>query len=99
MLLIFITFTIIFVELQWTLAEIEKPLHLMTKVFLMNYPLYVAVKQYPHYKAEEVTQQEASTMNHYCDVQEIDMPLLLLRNVNMFCRYLYCLLLFNININ
>ncbi|XP_050545386.1 ubiquitin carboxyl-terminal hydrolase 34 [Daktulosphaira vitifoliae] len=73
-------------ELQWTVAEIEKPLHLLTKVFLMNYPLYVAVKQYPHYKAEEVTQQEASTMNHYCDVQEIDMPLLLLRNVNMFCR-------------
>ncbi|KAL4111819.1 hypothetical protein QTP88_015704 [Uroleucon formosanum] len=73
-------------ELQWTLAEMEKPLHLMTKVFLMNFPLYVAVKQYPHYKTEEVTQQEVSAMNHYCDVQEIDMPLLLLRTVNMFCR-------------
>jgi hypothetical protein len=51
--------------LQWTLAEMEKPLHLMTKVFLMNFPLYVAVKQYPHYKTEEVTQQEVSAMNHY----------------------------------
>lgn len=73
-------------ELQWTLAEIEKPLHLMTKVFLMNFPLYVAVKQYPHYKTEDVTQQEVSAINHYCDVQEIDMPLLLLRTVNLFCR-------------
>lgn len=69
----------------------------MTKIFLMNFPLYVAIKQYPHYKTEEVTQQEVSAMNHYCDVQEMDMPLLLLRTVNMFCRYLIIYILFLIN--
>lgn len=82
------------IELQWTLTEIEKPLHLMTKVFLMNFPLYVAIKQYPHYKTEDVTPQEITALNHYCDAQEIDMPLLLLRTVNMFCRYLQYICLY-----
>jgi len=81
-------FNFFFLELQWTLADLEKPLHLLTKVFLMNFPLYVAVKQYPQYKTDDITQHEVTAMNHYCDVQEIDMPLLLLRTVNMFCRYI-----------
>lgn len=88
LLIIYGVYLFYFIELRWTLAEIEKPLHLLTKVFLMNYPLYVAVKQYPHYKTEEVTQQEVSAINLYCDVQDIDMPLLLLRTVNIFCRYI-----------
>lgn len=66
----------------------EKLLHFLSKVFLLNFPLYAAHKQSLQTKMEELTQQEASLLSNFCDVHDVEIPLHLLQNVCLFCRWL-----------
>lgn len=70
----------------WSLEDREKLLHFSAKVFLLNFPLYVAFKHSVHSKLEEVSQEEVSALNNYCDVNDMDIPVYLLRNVCFFCE-------------
>lgn len=72
----------------WTIQDMEKLLHFLSKVFLLNFPLYAAHKQSLQTKMEELTQQEASVLSNYCDVHDLEIPIHLLQNVCLFCRYI-----------
>jgi ubiquitin carboxyl-terminal hydrolase 34 len=71
----------------WTIQDMEKLLHFLSKVFLLNFPLYAAYKQSLQTKMEELTQQEATVLSNFCDVHDLEIPIHLLRNVCLFCRY------------
>lgn len=53
---------------SWTLEEKDRLFHFVTKIFLMNFPLYVAYKHSIHTSLEELSQQEASALNNYCEL-------------------------------
>ncbi|KAL1414801.1 hypothetical protein MTO96_007262 [Rhipicephalus appendiculatus] len=69
----------------WSLDDQEKLLHFASKVFLLNFPLYVAFKHSLHSKLEEVSQAEIAALSTVCDVNDLDIPVHLLRNVAHFC--------------
>ncbi|XP_077522253.1 ubiquitinyl hydrolase 1 puf isoform X2 [Amblyomma americanum] len=69
----------------WNLDDQEKLLHFASKVFLLNFPLYVAFKHSLHSKLEEVSQAEIAALSTVCDVNDLDIPVHLLRNVAHFC--------------
>ncbi|KAM7288964.1 ubiquitin carboxyl-terminal hydrolase 34 [Ixodes scapularis] len=69
----------------WSLEDQEKLLHFASKVFLLNFPLYVAFKHSLHSKLEEVSQAEVAALSSVCDVNDMDIPVHLLRNVAHFC--------------
>ncbi|XP_068081544.1 ubiquitin carboxyl-terminal hydrolase puf [Anabrus simplex] len=73
-------------EEEWSLQDKEKLLHFLSKVFLLNFPLYVAYKHTMQSKLEEITQQEAGSLNVFCDLHDPEIPVYLLRNVCLFCR-------------
>ncbi|WAR19191.1 UBP34-like protein [Mya arenaria] len=70
---------------DWTMDEKDKLLQFITKVFLMNFPSYIAYKHVVHSSLEELSQQETSALNNYCEVSDPEVPLFLLRNVCFFC--------------
>ncbi|XP_041355094.1 ubiquitin carboxyl-terminal hydrolase 34-like isoform X3 [Gigantopelta aegis] len=70
---------------HWNIEEKEKLLQFVTKVFLMNFPSYLAYKHVVHSSLEELSQQETSALNNYCEISDPDVPLYLLRNVCFFC--------------
>ncbi|KAL3873492.1 hypothetical protein ACJMK2_036602 [Sinanodonta woodiana] len=70
---------------EWKLDEKEKLLQFVTKVFLMNFPSYMAYKHCVHSSLEELSQQETSALNNYCEISDTEVPLFLLRNVCFFC--------------
>lgn len=72
-------------EDAWTITDWEHLMHLLSKVFLLNFPLYAAYKQSPT-KLEEVTQQEAGALSMFCDLHDPEIPAFLLRNVSLFCK-------------
>ncbi|XP_077536768.1 ubiquitinyl hydrolase 1 puf isoform X3 [Haemaphysalis longicornis] len=69
----------------WSLEDQEKLLHFASKVFLLNFPLYVAFKHSLHSKLEEVSPAEVAALSTVCDVNDLDIPVHLLRNVTYFC--------------
>ncbi|XP_052272263.1 ubiquitin carboxyl-terminal hydrolase 34-like isoform X3 [Dreissena polymorpha] len=69
----------------WSMEEKDKLLQFVTKVFLMNFPSYIAYKHIVHSSLEELSQQETSALNNYCEISDPDVPLFLLRNVCFFC--------------
>ncbi|XP_053660566.1 ubiquitin carboxyl-terminal hydrolase puf [Anopheles marshallii] len=71
----------------WTLLDVEKLLILVSKVFLLNFPLYVAYKHSVHTRQEDVSSHEAQSVNLFCDLHESEISAFLLRNVSMFCNY------------
>ncbi|GLH07907.1 Ubiquitin carboxyl-terminal hydrolase puf [Gryllus bimaculatus] len=73
-------------EEEWSIQEKEKLLHFLSKVFLLNFPLYVAYKHTVQAKLEEISQQEASSLNVFCDLHDPEIPVYLLRNVCLFCK-------------
>lgn len=81
----------------WTIHEMEKLLHFLSKVFLLNFPLYCAHKQSLQSKVEGLTQQEAAALNNFCDMHDLEIPLHLLRNVCLFCRLDVLLTYFNVH--
>lgn len=69
----------------WTMEERDQLFQLVTKVFLMNFPSYVAYKHVVHSSLEELSQQETRALNNYCEISDSEVPLYLLRNVCFFC--------------
>lgn len=47
------------VEDNWTLGDIEKLLIVISKAFLLNFPLYIAFKHGVHPRMEDISTQEA----------------------------------------
>ncbi|XP_040156645.1 ubiquitin carboxyl-terminal hydrolase puf isoform X1 [Anopheles arabiensis] len=72
---------------QWTLLDVEKLLILVSKVFLLNFPLYVAYKHSVHTRLEDVSPQEVQSLSLFCDLHETEISAFLLRNVSLFCNY------------
>lgn len=71
----------------WTIQEKENLLQFLSKVFLLNFPLYVACKHSGHLKLDELSQEEVSTLSAYCDLHDYEIPVYILRNVCLFCKH------------
>ncbi|KAL1114996.1 hypothetical protein AAG570_007819 [Ranatra chinensis] len=71
---------------EWHVQDLEKVLHFLGKIFLLNFPLYIAYKQNVQNKTEELTQFELSSLKEFCDLHDLEVPIHLLRNVSLFCR-------------
>ena len=55
-------------EEVWTLEEKDRLFQFVTKVFLMNFPMYMAYKHSVNTSLEELSQQEAAALNNYCEL-------------------------------
>lgn len=66
--------------------ERDKLLILVSKIFLLNFPLYVAFKHTIQAKLDDISQQEMQNLNLYCDLHDSEIPIYLLRNVSLFCK-------------
>lgn len=73
-------------EEKWSLSEIEKLLLLVSKAFLLNFPLYIAYKHGVHSRLDEITAEEAQSLSMICDLHDNEIPAFLLRNVSLFCN-------------
>lgn len=69
----------------WTLPDIEKALIFISKVFLLNFPLYVAHKHGIHGRIDEITPQDLQALSMFCDIHDTEIPVYLYRNVTLFC--------------
>lgn len=67
-------------------TERDKLLILVSKIFLLNFPLYVAYKHTIQAKLDELTQQEIHNLNLFCDLHDSEIPIYLLKNVSCFCK-------------
>ncbi|XP_033107296.1 ubiquitin carboxyl-terminal hydrolase 34-like [Anneissia japonica] len=69
----------------WGIKDYEKLLHLVAKVFQMNFALYAAHKHMCHGITEELSSQESEALGNYCEMNDLEVPIFLLRNVCFFC--------------
>jgi len=69
----------------WILPELEKVLIFISKIFLLNFPLYMAHKHGVHGRIDEMSQQELQSLSTYCDIHDTEIPVYLYRNVSLFC--------------
>ncbi len=53
---------------QWSLEEKDAVFQFVTKVFLMNFPLYLAYKHCVHSTLEELSAEEAGAFSSYCEL-------------------------------
>lgn len=67
-------------------VERDKLLILVSKVFLLNFPLYVAFKHTVQSKVDDLTQQEIANLSMFCDLHDSEVPMYLLKNVSWFCK-------------
>lgn len=67
-------------------VERDKLLILVSKVFLLNFPLYVAFKHTVQSKVDDLTQQEIANLSMFCDLHDSEIPMYLLKNVSWFCK-------------
>ncbi|KAL0270091.1 UNVERIFIED_CONTAM: hypothetical protein PYX00_007611 [Menopon gallinae] len=70
----------------WDMHEKEKLFNFLSKLFLMNFPLYQAYKLSCHSKSEEISQHELSSLSVFCEVNDMEIPFYLVRNVTVFCK-------------
>lgn len=66
--------------------ERDKLLILVSKIFLLNFPLYVAFKHTIQVKLDDLTQQEIQGLSMFCDLHDSEIPIYLLKNVTLFCK-------------
>lgn len=66
--------------------DTDKLLNLISKIFLLNFPLYVAYKHTIQTKMDEITQQDLQNLNLFCDMHDSEIPIYLLKNVSWFCK-------------
>lgn len=71
---------------DWTLPEIEKLLIVISKTFLLNFPLYVAYKHGVQIRWDEISGEEAQTLSTFCDLHDTEVPAFLFKNVSLFCN-------------
>ena len=74
-------------ESRWTVEDLKKLLNYMAKVFMLQFPLYLAAKQASP-MLDDLSQAEATNLAVFLDVRGdvADIPVVLLRNVARFCR-------------
>ncbi|XP_044746055.1 ubiquitin carboxyl-terminal hydrolase 34 isoform X3 [Coccinella septempunctata] len=73
-------------EKEDEIQDTDKLLNLISKIFLLNFPLYVAYKHTIQTKIDEITQQELQNLNLFCDMHDSEIPIYLLKNVSWFCK-------------
>ncbi|KAK9875297.1 hypothetical protein WA026_007695 [Henosepilachna vigintioctopunctata] len=73
-------------DLEEDIQDTDKLLNLISKIFLLNFPLYVAYKHTIQTKIDELTQQEMQSLNLFCDLHDSEIPIYLLKNVSWFCK-------------
>lgn len=66
--------------------ERDKLLILVSKIFLLNFPLYVAFKHTIQVKLDDLSQQEIQGLSVFCDLHDSEIPIYLLKNVTLFCK-------------
>lgn len=76
-----------FDKLASAIQDRDKLLILVSKIFLLNFPLYVAFKHTLQAKYDELSQQEIQNLNFFCDIHDSEIPMFLLRNVSLFCKW------------
>lgn len=73
-------------EERWLLEEVEKLLVLVSKVFLLNFPLYIAYKHGTHARLDDISTEEAQHLAIFCELHDNEIPVYLLRNISLFCN-------------
>ncbi|GAB0088688.1 ubiquitin carboxyl-terminal hydrolase 34 [Sergentomyia squamirostris] len=74
------------VSSTWSLPELERVLIVISKAFLLNFPLYVAYKHGVHSRLDDISAQDANSLSIFCDLHDNEIPAFLLRNVSVFCN-------------
>lgn len=70
----------------WSMTQREKLMHILSKVFLLNFPLYLACKHSALSRLDDLSAQEITNLNSFCDLHDTEIPAYLLRNVSFFCK-------------
>lgn len=70
----------------WPMQQKEKLMHIVSKIFLLNFPLYLACKHSTLSRLDDLSAQEISNLSSYCDLHDTEIPAYLLRNVSLFCK-------------
>ncbi|XP_037949040.1 ubiquitin carboxyl-terminal hydrolase puf isoform X2 [Teleopsis dalmanni] len=73
-------------EEPWILPEVEKLFILVSKIFLLNFPLYIAYKHGTHARLDDISAEEAQHLALFCDLHDNEIPVYLLRNICLFCN-------------
>ncbi|KAJ2953274.1 hypothetical protein O0L34_g854 [Tuta absoluta] len=73
-------------EEHWPMQQKEKLMHIVSKIFLLNFPLYLACKHSALSRLDDLSAQEISNLSSYCDLHDTEIPAYLLRNVSLFCK-------------
>jgi len=72
---------------KWPLEDKEKLFHLVSKVFYIHFPLYAVHKNSFHQpRLDDLTPKEAALLSSYCDLNDPEVPILLLRNLCFYCE-------------
>lgn len=70
----------------FSLSDVEQILIMMSKAFLLNFPLYVAYKHSAHPRLDDLSANDVQALGLYCDLHDNEIPVFLLRNVTLFCN-------------
>ncbi|XP_061685121.1 ubiquitin carboxyl-terminal hydrolase 34 isoform X2 [Syngnathoides biaculeatus] len=70
---------------SWSMEEREKLLLCAAKIFQIQFPLYTAYKHNTHPTIEDISAHESSILGSFCDMNDVEVPLHLLRYVCLFC--------------
>ncbi|KTF99861.1 hypothetical protein cypCar_00023960 [Cyprinus carpio] len=70
---------------SWSTEDQEKLLLCAAKIFQIQFPLYTAYKHNTHPTIEDISAQESNILGSFCDMNDVEVPLHLLRYVCMFC--------------
>ncbi|XP_051939696.1 ubiquitin carboxyl-terminal hydrolase 34 isoform X4 [Hippocampus zosterae] len=70
---------------SWSVDEREKLLLCAAKIFQIQFPLYTAYKHNTHPTIEDISAHESSILGSFCDMNDVEVPLHLLRYVCLFC--------------
>uniref|UniRef100_W5NGU5 Ubiquitin carboxyl-terminal hydrolase 34 n=1 Tax=Lepisosteus oculatus TaxID=7918 RepID=W5NGU5_LEPOC len=70
---------------SWSTEEKEKLLLCAAKIFQIQFPLYTAYKHNTHHTIEDISAQESNLLGSFCDMNDVEVPLHLLRYVCLFC--------------
>ncbi|XP_015123639.1 ubiquitin carboxyl-terminal hydrolase 34 [Diachasma alloeum] len=67
---------------KWTQQDLEKLFHLVSKIFLLNFPLYIAIKHGGALNPLAPVKDEGG----YCEPHDPEVPSPLIRAVSIFCH-------------
>uniref|UniRef100_A0A8C9UXP2 Ubiquitin carboxyl-terminal hydrolase 34 n=1 Tax=Scleropages formosus TaxID=113540 RepID=A0A8C9UXP2_SCLFO len=70
---------------SWSTEDREKLLLCAAKIFQIQFPLYTAYKHNTHPTIEDISAQESNILGSFCDMNDVEVPLHLLRYVCLFC--------------